>query len=103
MSTHEVFPSSSSEEPSAAAYVKITTTRNGPAFAASVPAKEAGRLLETSHLVFSISGTVIAPPAMAKAVEVASLGMPWQMTAALLALAAALPLTCYLAALRRRV
>ncbi|MEV7688664.1 hypothetical protein [Streptomyces bungoensis] len=103
MSTNEVIPFNSGEEPSAAAYVKITTTRNGPTFAASVPGKEAGRMLETSNLAFGICGTVIGPVIMAKALSVAGLGMPWEMTAALLALAATLPLVCYLVATRRRM
>jgi hypothetical protein len=103
MSSNEVIPFNSSDEPSAAAYVKITTTRSGPTFTAAVPNGEAGRMLETSHLAFGICGTVIGPPVMAKALEVAGLGLPWQMTAALLSLAAILPLVCYMVATRRRI
>ncbi|MET8691012.1 hypothetical protein ABZV65_00490 [Streptomyces bauhiniae] len=103
MSSNEVIPFNSSDEPSAAAYVKITTTRSGPTFTAAVPSGEAGRMLETSHLAFGICGTVIGPPVMARALEVAGLGLPWQMTAALLSLAAVLPLVCFMVATRRRI
>jgi hypothetical protein len=103
MSSNEVIPIKSSDEYSAAAYVKITTTRSGPTFTAAVPDGEAGRMLETSHLAFGICGPVIGPPVMAKALEVAGLGLPWQMAAALLSLAAILPLVCYTVATRRRI
>ncbi|MET8811870.1 hypothetical protein ABZW47_07695 [Streptomyces sp. NPDC004549] len=102
MSTNDMIPCHGSEEASPAAYVKITTTRIGPDFTASVPAREAGRMLETSHLAFGICGAVIGPPIMAKAIHAANPDMPWQMTAALLALAALLPVACYAVATRRR-
>ncbi|MFD9999825.1 hypothetical protein [[Kitasatospora] papulosa] len=103
MSTHDVIPFPADERPSSAAYVKITTTRSGPSFEASVPGEAAGRMLKTSHLAFGICGTVIAPPVMAKALDVVGLGMPWQMTALLLALASMLPLACYTMATRARI
>ncbi|MFF9129261.1 MULTISPECIES: hypothetical protein [unclassified Streptomyces] len=101
MSTNDVIPFSS-EQPSGSAYVKITTTRTGPTFAASVPGQEASRMLETSQLAFGICGTVIGPPVMAKGLALSGTGMPWQVAAALLSLAAILPLACYTVATRRR-
>ena len=83
------------EEPTAAAYVKITTTSDGPIFLASVPEKEAGRMLETVEMISGIGGTVIGPFMMAKTLELGDAGMPWQIRTVLLALAALLPMVCY--------
>ena len=92
---------SGGEEPTGAAFVKITTTPNGPTVTASVPEKEAGRMLETTELVCGIGGTVIGPFVMAKTLELADAGMPWQVRTALLVLAALLPMVCYWLSVRR--
>ncbi|MFF0733826.1 hypothetical protein ACFYVK_19645 [Streptomyces chartreusis] len=86
---------SSGSEPTSAAFVKITTTPDGPTATASVPGKQAGRMLGTVEFVSSVGGTVISPYMMAKAVESLSAGAPWQVQTALLALAAMLPAVCY--------
>jgi len=92
---------SGGEEPTGAAFVKITTTPNGPMVTASVPEKEASQMLETTEFVCGIAGTVISPYLMARALELADAGMPWQVRTALLALAAVLPAVCYWLSSRR--
>ncbi|MFF4804471.1 hypothetical protein ACFY1U_39875 [Streptomyces sp. NPDC001351] len=85
----------SEPEPTSAAFVKITTTPDGPTATASVPGKQAGRMLATIEFTSSIGGTVIGPYTMAKALESIGAGMPWQVQTVLLALAAALPAMCF--------
>jgi hypothetical protein len=93
---------SGGEEPTGAAYVKITTVPNGPSLTASVPEKETDRMLKTAELVVGIGGSVIGPLAMAKTLELIGPGMPWHAQVALLILAALLPMACYWLTVRRR-
>lgn len=93
---------SGDEEPTGAAYIKITTVPNGPSVMASVPKKEATRMLETGEFAVGIGGTVIGPYAMARTLELVGPGMPWRAQVALLVLAALLPLACYWLTVRRR-
>jgi hypothetical protein len=93
---------SGGEEPTGAAYVKITTVPSGPSMTASVPEKETGRMLKSAELVVGTSGTVIGPLVMAKTLELIGPGMPWHAQVALLTLAALLPMACYWMTVRRR-
>ncbi|GAB2616283.1 hypothetical protein GCM10027168_55960 [Streptomyces capparidis] len=94
--------STGSEEPTGAAYVKITTMRDGPSLMVSVPERETSQLLKVTELICGIGGIVIGPFAMAKALEMADPGMPWQAQVSLFTLAALLPMACYWLTVRRR-
>ncbi|CAL2070347.1 MULTISPECIES: hypothetical protein [Streptomyces] len=89
------------QEPTTAAFVKITTPA-GPTGEIHVPGKEASRLLETAEFIAGLSGTVIGPYLMAKALKLDNAGVPWGVQTALLALAALLPATCCWMSIRRR-
>ncbi|MFD7536057.1 MULTISPECIES: hypothetical protein [unclassified Streptomyces] len=89
------------EEPTTAAFVKITTPA-GPTGEIHVPGKEASRLMETTEFIFGIGGTVTGPYLMAKALELGDAGTPWGVHTALLVLGALLPAACYWLSTRRR-
>ncbi|MFJ9470112.1 hypothetical protein [Streptomyces caniferus] len=101
-STSNAVTYADTEQPTAAAYVKITTSASGPAFMASVPGKETGTMLKTVVVGFGVTGAVLSPIAMAKALDVVGVGMPWQARAGCLVVAALLPVFCFWLARRRK-
>lgn len=85
--------------PTASAYVQLTRS----SFTASAAGKEtAGQMLRTSRLALCIVGAAIGPIAMAKAIELTTMEMPWQVPAGLIALAAVAPVILYWITRRRR-
>ncbi|WP_018509615.1 MULTISPECIES: hypothetical protein [unclassified Streptomyces] len=89
-------------ENSDAAFVKVTTTPNGPSITASVPGKEAGRMLSTAELTIGAVGTAAGPYAMLRALEASAVELPWQALTAVIAIAALAPIGCLWLTIRLR-
>lgn len=95
-------PGGGSEEPTAAAFLKITTKPDWPDLTVSVPGTEANRMLEAVELVCGIGGIALAPFLMAKALEIVSPDLPWEAGVACMIIAAILPLAVYWLAKRHK-
>jgi hypothetical protein len=88
--------SSSDEQPTSAAHVTFTTTPEGPSIAVGVPAEQSHLLVRGLGVATGIGGSALGPYLMARALDLMHAGMPWQLEAGLVFLAALLPLVYFL-------
>ncbi|MYS48176.1 hypothetical protein GTY23_44800 [Streptomyces sp. SID5998] len=88
-------------QPTSAAHVTFTTTPDGPSIALGVPAEQSGLLVTSIAVVTGVGGSVLGPYLMARALHMMEANMPWQPQAALITLAALLPLVYFLLGRRR--
>jgi hypothetical protein len=101
MINHSSSIATSDDQPTLAAHVTFTTVPDGPTLAVGVPAEHSETLMRVVAAGIGIAGSAFAPYLMARALHQVSSGMPWQLQASLILLAALLPLA-YLILGRRR-
>jgi hypothetical protein len=88
-------------EPSASAHVTFSTFPDGPALAVGVPAEHSQTLMRVIAAGTGVAGSTLGPYLMARGLHQMSPGMPWQLQASLILLAALLPLAYFLLARHR--
>ncbi|MFJ9703251.1 hypothetical protein [Streptomyces fradiae] len=86
----------SNDQPSTSAHVTFTTIPDGPALAVGVPAEHSQTLMRVIAAGAGVAGSTFAPYLMARGLRQVSPGMPWQLQAGLILLAALLPLAYFL-------
>ncbi|MFF5025041.1 hypothetical protein ACFY2J_12515 [Streptomyces collinus] len=84
-----------------AAHVTFRTTPDGPSIAVGVPAEQSGLLVTSIVMATGVAGSVLGPYLMARALHMVEANMPWQLQAALIALASLLPMAYFLLGRRR--